>query len=353
MRKKIITLLSLILLGNATPVISATNDLPSDIDTNGQLINAHSGGVIYYSGNYYWYGEYRDSKPNDGKHWDSNQKVTLYKSKDMRNWEYIGIILDLSKDPRNWDLERPKIIYNKKYKNFVMWFHLEPDRKFTEGYAGVAISKSITGPFHLVNVERPNKNIMPINGSESQNNNWFIKQANKKFTQFLPNGQQVRDLTTFVDDDGTAYLIYESEDDYSLQVVKLSSDYQSFTKTYSRILVGKQNEAPTITKYDGKYFLISSGLTGYKPNPPRIAVAQSIFGPWKELGSPIYNNQEQISETIFNAQPSYIFKDPKSKNIFLIMDRWDTSEGGFKNLWKSTYAWVPLKYSDNTFKIFN
>ncbi|CAM3607157.1 glycoside hydrolase family 43 protein [Rouxiella silvae] len=329
-------------LAITNPVLAAENLLSTNNDLNGNLINAHSGGVIYKNGTYYWYGEYRSPKPKNNAHWDSNQKVTMYESKDMQNWKYDGVILDVSNDPQNWDLERPKIIYNEKNKEYIMWFHMEPNRKFTEGFAGVASSKSITGPYNFIGASRPNKDVQPIQNFKQDNNNWFVKKANEKFNNYLPNGQQVRDLTAFVDDDKKAYLIYESEDDYSLQVVQLSDDYKSFSTKYSRILVGKQNEAPTITKANGKYFLITSGLTGYKPNPPRVAEADSILGPWTELGSPVVSEGKVSAGTLFNAQPSYLFFDPKSQRNILLMDQWDISNGGFSNLWKSTYVWLPV-----------
>jgi len=321
---------------------SAENLLISNNDINKNLINAHAGGVIYQDGTYYWYGEYRSTKLKNGSHWDSNQKVTMYESKDMQSWKYDGVVLDVSQAPENWDLERPKVIFNKKNHEYVMWFHMEPNRKYTEGFAGVAISKSITGPYQFITASRPNKNIQPIHNDEPGEKNWFVKKANERFSNYISNGQQVRDLTTFVDDDEKAYLIYESEDDYSLQIVLLSDDYKSFTTKYSRILIGKQNEAPTIMKYNGKYFMITSGLTGYKPNPPRISEADSILGPWKELGSPIFSNGKKTIKILFDAQPSYIFYDPKSRQNILIMDRWDTSKGGFANLSNSTYTWVPI-----------
>jgi len=29
------------------------------LDTNGKVINAHGGGILFYNGVYYWYGEYK------------------------------------------------------------------------------------------------------------------------------------------------------------------------------------------------------------------------------------------------------------------------------------------------------
>ncbi|WKX27173.1 glycoside hydrolase family 43 protein [Tatumella ptyseos] len=326
---------------------ASSKNLSIDKDQNGNIINAHAGGIIYKDGKYYWYGEYRSPKVNNHTQWDSNQKVNLYESTDLKNWNYIGVILDLSQDTHNWDLERPKIIYNKKNKEFVMWFHLEPNRKYTEGYAGVAVSNNIAGPFKLIKYDRPNKGIAPIENYQPDNKNWFVKKANEKFSTYFNKGQQVRDLTTYVDDNGKAYIIYESEDDYSLQVVELTEDYKNFTKKYSRILIGQQNEAPAIIKYNGKLFLITSGLTGYKANPPRLYESSDIFGPWKPKGSPIMVDNKRVNKNLLDSQPSFIFKKNNGEYV-LMMDKWDTSAGGYSNLWKSSYTWITLQFNNNT-----
>lgn len=68
-------------------------------DTDGNLINAHGGGILYHDGTYYWYGEYK----GDSTYWNPKVPswecyrteaggVSCYSSKDLKNWpfEYIG-----------------------------------------------------------------------------------------------------------------------------------------------------------------------------------------------------------------------------------------------------------------------
>lgn len=318
------------------------------LDTGGSPINAHAGGVLFSNGMYYWYGEYRSPKPKkDNIHWDSNQKVTMYKSDDLKKWKFVKIVLDVSGNPKDYDLERPKIIYNKKNKQYVMWFHLEEHRKYKEGYAGVAVSNEITGPYKVIKILRPNGNIKPIiSNTALSNDDWFVVKANKSFASYYKIGQQVRDLTLFVDDDEHAYLIYETEDDYSLQVAELNEDYTAFNGKYSRVLVGMQNEAPAVFKKDGLYYLITSGLTGYKPNAARVSISSNIFGPWTTIGNLVSSENVQDKNTTFNTQPSFVLKNKDGGYIY-IGDEWDISNGGFQNLWKSTYLWLPIKFHHN------
>ncbi len=88
-------------------------------DEQGERIYDHGGGVLYYNGRYYWYGENRFSG------------VNCYSSADLYNWRPEGTVLAWVKDKLGHDLEagciieRPKVIYNTKTGKFVMWFHLE------------------------------------------------------------------------------------------------------------------------------------------------------------------------------------------------------------------------------------
>lgn len=95
-----------------------------------------------------------------------------------------------------------------------------------------------------------------------------------------------RDMTLFVDDDGKAYQFYSSEDNATMHVSELTSDYLKPAGRYTRILVGRSMEAPAVFKRGGKYYIIASGCTGWEPNTARSAVADSIWGPWIELGNP-------------------------------------------------------------------
>ena len=78
-----------------------------------------------------------------------------------------------------------------------------------------------------------------------------------------------RDMTLFVDDDRKAYHIYASEENLTLQIAELSDDYLSHTGRYIRVAPGGHNEAHAIFKIDGRYYIITSGSTGWEPNAAR------------------------------------------------------------------------------------
>ena len=93
----------------------------------------------------------------------------------------------------------------------------------------------------------------------------------------LQGGQMARDMTIFIDDDGKAYHIYASEDNLTLHIAELTDDYLRHTGLYVRVAMGEQNEAPTIFKKDGVYWMITSGCTGWAPNAARLFRAKILW----------------------------------------------------------------------------
>lgn len=87
-----------------------------------------------------------------------------------------------------------------------------------------------------------------------------------------------RDMTLFVDDDQKAYHIYASEENQTLHIAELTDDYLGHNGRYVRILPGGHNEAPTVLKRNGKYFLITSGCTGWNPNAATPSGRNSLPG---------------------------------------------------------------------------
>jgi len=144
------------------------NEFVEWTDTRGEIINAHDGGIIFVNGKYYWYGLAlralgQDKGENNGA--ATTIGINLYSSKDLYEWKYEGVILTTSKNASSqllspMRLERPKIIYNKKTKKFVMWFHYvgyPGNHGQGVGYAdaGVAVADKITGPFKYLGHHRP------------------------------------------------------------------------------------------------------------------------------------------------------------------------------------------------------
>jgi hypothetical protein len=123
-----------------------------------------------------------------------------------------------------------------------------------------------------------------------------------------------------------------------MHVSLLSPDYLRPAGKYRRIFIRRSLEAPAVFKSGGKYYLIASGCTGWKPNPAHAAVAKSPWGPWEELGNPWVG--EEANES-FRSQSTFVLPVPGGAPAFVFMaDRWNQSD-----LPESRYLWLPLEFS--------
>lgn len=325
-------------------------------DTDGRIINAHGGGVLFYDGKYYWYGEHKGEHSNS-----AFVGVTCYASEDLYNWTYQGVALEVSSDVESpiasgCILERPKVIYNAATKKFVMYFHLELlGQSYAAAHCGVAVSDSPVGPFTLVRHGRVNPGIFPQEFTEAQCTSelgtnpgsfnygtpeWFAAMEDGFYTRRdMKGGQMARDMTLFVDDDGKAYHIYSSEENLTLHIAELSDDYLSHTGKYWRIAPGGHNEAPAIFKQGGIYYLITSGCTGWAPNAARLFTSESISGPWKQHPNPCRGSE---AETTFQGQGTFIFPVEGLPGTFIFMaDNWRPD-----NPIDGRYIWLPIEWDE-------
>jgi len=148
-----------------------------------------------------------------------------------------------------------------------------------------------------------------------------------------------RDMTLFVDDDGSAYHIYASEENGTLQISQLSDDYLKPVGKYARVFPGGFSEGPALFKHGGKYWLITSGCTGWEPNAARLAVADSIWGPWKSLGTPWAGPPEKIDRS-FDSQSTFVLPVANGSGGFIFMaDRWRP-----ENAIDGRYVWLPVQF---------
>lgn len=329
---------------SAKPLSSFEPGAPSWPDTNGVHINAHGGGVLFHDGVYYWFGEHKIQ----GRRGNSAQVgVHCYSSGDLYNWKDEGVALAVSEDReseivRSCVIERPKVIYNEKTKKFVMWFHLE---RRGQGYraarTGLAVSDTPTGPYQYRGSFRPNAGLEPVNGLSGLE----MPDGRDYFTRDMEAGQMSRDMTLFVDDDGKAYHIHAAEENYTLHISELTDDYLDFTDKFARVMPGGHNEAPAICKHDGKYYMITSGCTGWAPNAARSAVADNILGPWKSLGNPcrgVNPHNELGPELTFGGQSTYILPVQGKEDAFIAMfDVWTP-----RNPIDGRYIWLPVTFED-------
>lgn len=330
---------------------------PGDLwpDEEGIHINAHGGGILFFDGKYYWFGEYKIGGESGNT---AQTGVSCYSSEDLYRWKNEGIALKVvENDPGNditkgCILERPKVIYNAKTQKFVMWFHLElKGRGYDAARSGVAVSDNVTGPYKYVKSFRPDAGFWPVNVKQCHFRpvNDTVKSAYCGGNGCLPahpdtlnilgrdfkNGQMARDMNLFVDDDGSAYLIYASEENSTMHISKLTDDYLSCSGQYIRLFSDRYMEGPALFKHKSKYFLFASDCTGWAPNAARSAVADSIFGVWTEMGNPCIGADSALT---FHSQSTFVLPVQGKEGAFIFMaDRWTP-----KNPIDGRYIWLPV-----------
>ncbi len=145
-------------------------------------------------------------------------------------------------------MERPKVYYNKKTNKYVMYFHLD-NSSYKVARVGIAVSNKPDGQFSYVK-------------------------------SFRPPGHESRDIGQFIDDDGTAYLVFEDRP-FGFRIAKLSDDYMNVEKEMS--LIKEHMEGGAIVHYNGLYYSIGSALTGWRANHNNYSTATSLEGPWSEF----------------------------------------------------------------------
>jgi len=214
----------------------------------------------------------------------------------------------------------------------------------------VAVSDQVSGPYRYLKSFRPNAGRWPTGfnpdsareSSEAGRGNDSERYLRRDFE----GGQMARDMTVFVDDDGKAYHIHASEENATLHIAELTEDYLDFTGRYIRVLPDGRNEAPAICKWQGKYWMIISGLTGWAPNPARSAVADSIWGPWKPLGNPCKGRNpanELGPEKTFGGQSTFTLPVTGKPGAFIVMfDEWHP-----RNPIDGRYYWLPLEFEED------
>ena len=331
-------------------------------DANGVHINAHGGGILYHEGVYHWFGEHKIEGRAGNK---AMVGVHCYASHDLYNWEDMGIALPVSDDAesditRRCVLERPKVIYNAATGKFVMWFHLElKGQGYKAARSGVAVSDCVTGPYAFLGSFRPNAGVWPDNttpdekvvpagaveGEFSGGPRDVVDRLNILGRDFA-GGQMARDMTLFVDDDGKAYHLYASEENSTLQISLLTENYLAPVGQYVHVFRKRYMEAPAICKREGTYYFIGSDCTGWAPNAARSAVADSVWGPWTELGNPCVGEGSEIT---FGGQSTYILPVAGKDDAYIAMfDLWRP-----ENAIDGRYLWLPMRFKDGRFELQN
>jgi hypothetical protein len=268
------------------------------LDDAGHPIDAHGGSIVVWHGVYYWFGEAR------GLDQGSQQRfVNCYSSSDLTHWRFRKTVVAIN-DPeslgKNWVLERPKVFISSTGK-FVMYAHLD-DAPYKVARVAVFVSDSIDGEYRYQR-------------------------------SFRPLGKESRDIGQFVDDDGSAYLIFESRPSHGFYIAALTPDAMDVSQEVSFLPLPLEGGA--LVRQAGHYYVIGSQLTGWDPNPNLYAVADSLKGPWSR-----FHDLAAPESKTYGAQSSLLFPvhGAATSTVIFMGDIWKP-----KDLPGSTYLWMPLE----------
>lgn len=273
------------------------------LDTNGKPIQAHGFSVIYSEkdGCYYWYGENKEKTKggllNTVWHWG----VRCYSSKDLYNWEDRGLIIPPQPDDLQsplhptYCMDRPHILYCEKTGKYVAWLKIMCGT--TSQFMSVMQADSFLGPYE------------------------FVRKIYK------PLDMDTGDFALAIDSETKkAYFIFDRPH-FEIVTATLSDDYTEVTGEFSEHYVGLyppfSREAPTYFERGGRKYLITSGTSGYYPNPSRVCVFDDFHGEYADLGDPCEGDSFGTS---FFSQFTCVLKIPETEQYIAMGDRWKPTE---------------------------
>ena len=273
------------------------------LDTDGKPIQAHGGCIINHENRFYWYGENKGVKTENNR--VEFAGFCCYSSTDMRSWKNEGVVLKALRE-NGHDLnpdnvgERPKVLYNKKNRQFIMLFHLD-HRGYNYARVGVAVADKPTGPFEY------------------------------KYN-LRPAGRDSRDMFSFVDDNEKAYLICSSDWNSTTLICTLNDSYTDLEGPVRPAFAEQYREAQVLIKEKDRYYMFSSGCTGWAPNSMLYAVSNSPMGVWKLVDNPCSGHDYRKT---FFGQTANAFK--LNGQWYIMLDHWKPDDLG-----SSGYSFLPI-----------
>ncbi|NGO70598.1 family 43 glycosylhydrolase [Streptomyces sp. SB3404] len=272
----------------------------------GEPLHAHGGGMLRADGHFYWFGENRNPD-------NTFRSVSAYRSRDLKTWEFRNHILTRETDPElaTANIERPKVLYNPGTRQYVLWAHKENGNDYGEARACVASCPQIDGDY-----------------------TWH--------GSFRPLGHMSRDLTLYQEESGeAAYLVSAARDNGDLHLYRLADDCLAVAELVANPWPGGHREAPALFRHDGGYVMLTSGLSGWRPNQQQYATAPALTGPWTDM-------RNVGDATAFDSQTACVLtlRGTRETTHLYLGDRWGNASGGTVN--DSRYVWLPLRFSDAT-----
>jgi hypothetical protein len=227
----------------AQPKLEVDNATPR-YDQAGAIVDAHDGRVIRFGRRFYWYGT-RYGATNGFT--EANAYV-CYSSDNLQDWRFEGELLPQKPLGVYY---RPHVVFNPQTGKYVLWYNWYP--KLWNGQFGVAESSSPTGPFQIVDPD--------------------VKVRHSQLG--------VGDLGVFVDDDGRAYLSYNTIQGHRVSVERLNASFTASTLEGSDF-IASHCEAGSMFKHGGAYYLLTDYTCCFcsQGSGAQVFTASSPLGPY-------------------------------------------------------------------------
>ncbi len=288
-------------------------------DRDGNVVNAHGACIVREGDVYYLFGEY---KTNDENRYNG---FSCYSTRDFEDWKFEGMALSAEAGgllgPGRIG-ERVKVVKSAVTGKYVMLMHTD-DLNYSDPCIGVAVCDTINGSYTFAG---------PL----------------------LYKGEKVRkwDMGTFVDEDGTAYLLTHEGNIYRLNAECTEAE----ELVAENIAPG--GESPAMCRYGGKYYIMFSQKTSWERNDNYYLTADNIAGPWVMKG--LFCPEGSLT---YNTQCSYIFDCQTAEGSIKMYlgDRWSyprqasaatlvmlplAFEGGNMRISRYMQAWCPADGSE-------
>ncbi len=282
------------------------------LDTSGNVVIGQTMAVIQSGQFFYMFGVQRIDPVNGGF-----EALTCYRSVNLRDWEFRRNVLTKAQisDEEFFVCTRPSVIFDQTTGRFVMYLRTFQDMhdsseascvgQFGFSGFGVATSTVADGPYTY---------------------------HGRVHTTLDHSGGG----TIFKDTDGIGYVVYNNKKGIGapnvLRIDRLAKDYLSIEKNIVEFEVNR--EAPNMFKKGDRYYIITSGVTGWKPNQTLYSTSTSLssgWSPWLPMGD----------ETCFDSQPCWtlIVTGSEQMAYLYLGDRHNA-----ENLLASTYVWLPIQF---------
>ncbi|MFV0505579.1 MAG: family 43 glycosylhydrolase [Bacteroidales bacterium] len=203
----------------SSSALTEVNNTKPRVDKQGNILDAHDGIILQDGNTFYLYGTAYGRTTG----FTRANKYVCYSSKNLKDWDFEG---DIMPESPSGIYYRPRVIFNEKLNKYILWYNWYP--QLWDGRFGVAMSDKPIGPFEIVNTD--------------------VKVANSHLG--------VGDFGLFKDDDGTAYIVYNTIQGHKNSVEKLNSDYLNSSMENGGF-IAERCEAGSIFKREGKYYLLT------------------------------------------------------------------------------------------------